>query len=70
MLAGQFTDLMIIVLIVAAVVAGMIGEALDAIANLVIVLLNGVWRALGRGMMLNNDAGTGTDGKVRGSQPL
>ncbi len=40
-LARQFTNLMIIVLVVAAVVAGLIGEALDAIAILVIVLLNG-----------------------------
>jgi Ca2+-transporting ATPase len=42
MLAGQFTDLMIIVLIIAAVVAGLIGEALDAIAILIIVVLNAI----------------------------
>jgi Ca2+-transporting ATPase len=38
----QFTDLMIVVLLVAAIVAGLIGEAIDAVAILVIVLLNGV----------------------------
>lgn len=42
MLARQFTDLMIVVLLVAAVVAGVIGEALDAVAILIIVVLNGV----------------------------
>jgi len=42
LLARQFTDLMIVVLIVAAVVAGLIGEALDAIAILVIVMLNAI----------------------------
>ncbi len=42
MLARQFTDVMIIVLLIAAVVAGLIGEAIDAIAILIIVLLNGI----------------------------
>ena len=42
MLVGQFTDLMIIVLIICAVVAGLIGETLDAIAILIIVVLNGI----------------------------
>jgi Ca2+-transporting ATPase len=40
MLARQFTDLMIVVLLVAAVIAGLIGEAMDAIAIMVIVALN------------------------------
>ena len=38
----QFTDLLIVVLLVAAIVAGMIGEPVDAIAILVIVVLNGI----------------------------
>jgi P-type Ca2+ transporter type 2C len=42
MLLGQFTDFMIIVLIAAAVVSGVIGEIADAIAILVIVVLNAV----------------------------
>jgi Ca2+-transporting ATPase len=42
MLLDQFTDFMIIVLIVAAVVSGLIGEPPDAVAIVVIVLLNGV----------------------------
>jgi len=41
MLAAQFTDFMILVLIAAAVIAGVIGEPQDAVAILVIVLLNG-----------------------------
>ncbi|MBI3936147.1 MAG: cation-translocating P-type ATPase [Betaproteobacteria bacterium] len=40
MLLDQFTDFMIIVLMVAAVISGAIGEPQDAIAILVIVLLN------------------------------
>ena len=40
MLLGQFTDFMVIVLLVAAVVSGLIGEIKDAIAILVIVFLN------------------------------
>jgi Ca2+-transporting ATPase len=39
-LLGQFSDFMIIVLIVAAVVSGIIGDPPDAVAILVIVLLN------------------------------
>ncbi|MFQ5971156.1 MAG: cation-translocating P-type ATPase [Alphaproteobacteria bacterium] len=42
LLLRQFTDLMIVVLLVAAVVAGLIGEAIDAIAILTIVMLNGI----------------------------
>lgn len=42
MLIRQFSDLMIIVLLVAAFIAGAIGEALDAVAILVIVILNGI----------------------------
>ena len=39
---NQFRDFMILVLIVAAIVSGVVGEARDAIAILVIVLLNAV----------------------------
>jgi Ca2+-transporting ATPase len=42
MLLDQFTDFMILVLIAAAVISGLIGEPPDAIAIVVIVLLNGV----------------------------
>jgi len=42
MFLGQFTDFMILVLLVAAVISGFIGEAADTIAILVIVLLNAV----------------------------
>ena len=42
MLASQFTDFMILVLIAAAVIAGFIGEPQDSIAIVVIVLLNGI----------------------------
>ncbi|MDO9272660.1 MAG: cation-translocating P-type ATPase [Rugosibacter sp.] len=42
MLAAQFTDFMILVLIAAALIAGIVGEPQDAIAIVVIVLLNGV----------------------------
>ena len=42
MLAAQFTDFMILVLIAAAIIAGTIGEPQDAIAIVVIVLLNGI----------------------------
>jgi Ca2+-transporting ATPase len=41
MLLDQFTDFMIIVLLVAAVVSGFIGEPIDTIAIVVIVLMNG-----------------------------
>jgi len=41
MLLDQFTDFMIVVLLVAAVISGFIGEAIDTIAILVIVLMNG-----------------------------
>ncbi len=42
MLAGQFTDFMIVVLLAAAVVAGVVGEPQDSIAIVVIVVLNAV----------------------------
>jgi Ca2+-transporting ATPase len=42
MLARQFTDLMIVVLLVAAAIAGLIGEAMNAIAIMVIVVLNAI----------------------------
>ncbi|MDA8127463.1 MAG: cation-translocating P-type ATPase [Betaproteobacteria bacterium] len=42
MLASQFSDFMILVLIAAAIVAGVIGEPQDAIAIVVIVFLNGI----------------------------
>jgi Ca2+-transporting ATPase len=42
MLLDQFTDFMILVLIAAAIVSGMIGDPPDAIAIVVIVLINGV----------------------------
>src|SRR5262245_42680661 len=41
MLLDQFTDFMIVVLLVAAVISGFIGELIDTIAILVIVLMNG-----------------------------
>lgn len=50
-LAGQFADFMIVVLLVAAAIAGVVGEPVDAVAIIVIVLLNGAigfsqeWRA-------------------------
>ena len=40
MLLGQFTDFMILVLLAAALISGLIGEPVDTIAILVIVLLN------------------------------
>ncbi len=42
MFLGQFADFMILVLIAAAVISGIIGEASDTIAIVVIVLLNAV----------------------------
>ncbi len=42
MLVAQFTDFMILVLIAAAVVAGLLGEPQDSIAIIVIVVLNAV----------------------------
>ena len=41
-LLGQFADFMIVVLLVAALISGFIGEPLDTIAILVIVLLNAI----------------------------
>jgi len=41
MLAAQFTDVMILVLIAAAVIAGLVGDPIDSIAIVVIVCLNG-----------------------------
>ena len=40
MLAGQFKDFMILVLLAAALISGLIGEPADSIAILVIVILN------------------------------
>jgi P-type Ca2+ transporter type 2C len=51
MLAAQFTDFMVLVLLAAAVVSGLIGDLIDTVAILVIVVLNAVvgfmqsWRA-------------------------
>ncbi len=42
MLVRQFTDLMIVVLLVAAAVAGLIGEAMNTIAVIIIVALNAI----------------------------
>jgi Ca2+-transporting ATPase len=42
MLVAQFTDFMILVLLAAAVIAGFLGEQEDAVAIIIIVLLNGV----------------------------
>ncbi|MGR8940877.1 MAG: cation-translocating P-type ATPase [Gammaproteobacteria bacterium] len=42
MLFGQFTDFMIIVLILAGIVSGVVGEVTDTIAIIVIVVLNGI----------------------------
>jgi Ca2+-transporting ATPase len=42
MLAAQFADFMILVLLVAAVISGVVGELRDTIAILVIVLLNAI----------------------------
>ena len=42
MLASQFTDFMILVLIAAAIIAGFVGEPQDTIAIVVIVILNGI----------------------------
>jgi len=41
MLASQFEDFMILVLIAAAVISGVIGEAADAAIILAIVVVNG-----------------------------
>jgi Ca2+-transporting ATPase len=51
LLLAQFSDFMVLVLLVAAVVSGLIGDLIDTVAILVIVLLNAVigfvqsWRA-------------------------
>jgi Ca2+-transporting ATPase len=42
MLLGQFTDFMIVVLLLAALISGFIGEPRDTIAILVIVLINAI----------------------------
>ena len=42
MFFGQFRDFMIVILLVAALVSGLVGEAQDTIAILVIVLLNAI----------------------------
>ena len=41
-IASQLTDLMIIVLLVAALIAGLLGELRDSIAIIIIVVLNGI----------------------------
>lgn len=42
MFLGEFTDLLIIILIIAAVISGFLGEWLDASAILAVVVLNGI----------------------------
>jgi len=42
MFAGQFRDFMIMVLLAAALISGLVGEPVDTIAILVIVLLNAI----------------------------
>ena len=42
MFLKQFTDFMILVLIAAAIISGVIGEAIDTYAILAIIILNGV----------------------------
>lgn len=42
MLLGQFTDLMILILLAAAVISGVIGDAVDTVVILAIVLLNAI----------------------------
>jgi Ca2+-transporting ATPase len=42
MFLGEFTDLLIIILIIAALVSGFLGEWLDAYAILAVVVLNGI----------------------------
>lgn len=42
LLARQFTDVMILILIAAAIIAGLVGELVDTIAIVVIVILNAV----------------------------
>ena len=42
LLFDQFRDFMVIVLILAAVVSGVIGEAIDALAILTIVIVNAI----------------------------
>jgi P-type Ca2+ transporter type 2C len=46
MLLGQFSDFMVVVLLVAALISGFIGEPQDTIAILMIVLLNAIIGAL------------------------
>ena len=41
-LLGQFTDFMILVLIIAAIISGVVGELQDTLAILFIVLLNAI----------------------------
>ena len=61
MFLDQFTDFMILVLLAAAVVSGLIGEAKDTIAIMAIVVLNAVI-----GFVRDDaDAARGTDGSDR-----
>lgn len=43
MLLAQFADVLIVILMIAAVISGVIGEAIDTIAILVIVVLNAIF---------------------------
>ncbi|HSN79324.1 MAG TPA: HAD-IC family P-type ATPase, partial [Rhodoferax sp.] len=71
--AAQFTDFMVLVLLAAAVVSGVIGDLIDTIAILVIVLLNAVigflqsWRA-DRAMAALKQLAAAQATVVRGSQ--
>ncbi|MEO0096120.1 MAG: cation-transporting P-type ATPase, partial [candidate division WOR-3 bacterium] len=42
MLLDQFKDFMILILIAAAIISGVVGEPIDTIAIIVIVILNGI----------------------------
>src|SRR5574340_658123 len=42
MFLGQFTDFLILVLIVAAIISGVIGEPADTVAIIVIIVLNAI----------------------------
>ena len=42
MLASQFTDIMVLVLLGATILSGLLGDVIDAIAILTIVIINGI----------------------------
>ena len=73
LLLAQFTDFMVLVLLAAAVVSGLIGELIDTVAILVIVLLNAVigfvqsWRA-DRAMAALQDLATAQASVLRGGE--